>query len=96
MAGGDPMLRMLRRVVLGFAVGFALVAFGVFLLSVAVLAEPEGGEAGTTGPLTPVLGWAALAAGPAVGLRLGGLPWDRALWAAPVLPLVVLLLDLAG
>lgn len=98
MGGTDPMLRMLRRVVVGFAVGFALVAFGVFLLSVAV-SEPDGGgrgEGATTGALTPVLGWVALAAGPAVGLRLGGLAWRRALWAAPVLPGVVLLLDLAG
>ncbi len=99
MGGTDPMMRMLRRVVLGLAVGFALVAFGVFLLSVAVLSEPDGvagGEGATTGALTLVLGWIALAAGPAVGLRIGGLPWHRALWAAPVLPLVVLLLDLGG
>lgn len=91
-------MRMLRRAVAGFAIGFALVAFGVFLLSVAV-ADPDGtgrGGSGTTGALTPVLGWTALAAGPTVGLRLGGLQWHRALWAAPVLPLVVLLLDLIG
>lgn len=97
MSGTDPMMRMLRRVVVGLAVGLALVAFGVFLLSVAVLAEPDGtaGEEGaTTGALTLVLGWGALAAGPAVGLRIGGLRWRRALWAAPVLPLLVLLLDL--
>lgn len=99
MGGTDPMMRMLRRVVLGLAVGFALVAFGVFLLSVAVQGEPSGtadGEGATTGALTLVLGWVALAAGPALGLRIGGMPWRRALWAAPVLPLVVLLLDLAG
>lgn len=96
MGGTDPMVRMLRRAVAGFATGFALVAFGVFLLSVAV-ADPDGTGGGEpTGALTPVLGWMALAAGPTVGLRLGGLPWHRALWAAPVLPLVVLLLDLVG
>ncbi len=98
MGGSDPMMRMLRRAVLGLAVGFVLVAFGVFLLSVAVMdADGTAGAAGAdTGALTLVLGWIALAAGPAVGLRIGGLPWPRALWAAPVLPLVVLLLDLGG
>lgn len=99
MGGTDPMMRMLRRVVVGLAVGFVLVAFGVFLLSVAVLAEPDGTAGGadaTTGTFTLVLGWVALAVGPVVGLRIGGLPWRRAVWAAPVLPLVVLVLDLVG
>lgn len=95
MGGTDPMMRMLRRAVGGLAVGFLLIAFGVFLLSVAV-GGGSGGDDPDTGALTLVLGWASLAAGPVLGLRIGGMAWDRALWAAPVLPVLVLLLDLLG
>ena len=83
------------RVVLGVVVGVAIAAAGVLVLALVGLAEADSAGRTSTGG-GQLLGWTALAVGPVVGLRIGGVPWHRAAWAAPVLPAAVLLVRVAG
>ena len=94
----EPLLQMLRRVVYGLATAAALIALGAFLLDLGTAAVPEAADDTelTVAGMGIVLGWLALAAAPVVGLRIGGLPWRRALWALPLVPLGILLVDLLG
>jgi hypothetical protein len=86
----EPLVRLFLRYVVALAVGLTIVVAGAYLLVGAVLAESGiGGTPGAGTALSQLAGWLLLAAGPVVGLRLGGLGWGRALLGAPVVPLLV-------